>query len=49
MGKMSDRMWNRFGRRLPYLLFGTPIAALVFIDDDHSLVPLVSAMVQWLR
>lgn len=31
MGKMSDRTWNRFGRRLPYLLFGTPIAALVVI------------------
>ncbi|QWS04295.1 SLC45 family MFS transporter [Limosilactobacillus reuteri] len=31
MGKMSDRMWNRFGCRLPYLLFGTPIAALVLI------------------
>lgn len=31
MGKMSDRTWNRFRRRLPYLLFGTPIAALVLI------------------
>lgn len=31
MGKMSDRTWNCFGRRLPYLLFGTPIAALVLI------------------
>lgn len=31
MGKMSDRTWNRFGRRLPYLLFGTPIVALVLI------------------
>ena len=31
MGKMSDRTWNRFGRRVPYLLFGTPIAALVLI------------------
>ena len=31
MWKMSDRTWNRFGRRLPYLLFGTPIAALVLI------------------
>ncbi|AXX74254.1 SLC45 family MFS transporter [Limosilactobacillus reuteri] len=31
MGKMSDRTWNHFGRRLPYLLFGTPIAALVLI------------------
>lgn len=31
MGKMSDHTWNRFGRRMPYLLFGTPIAALVLI------------------
>ena len=31
LGQMSDRTWNRFGRRLPYLLFGTPIAALVLI------------------
>ena len=31
MGKMSDRTLNRCGRRLPYLLFGTPIAALVLI------------------
>lgn len=31
LGQLSDRTWNRFGRRLPYLLFGTPIAALVLI------------------
>ena len=24
IGKYSDRTWNRFGRRMPYLLFGAP-------------------------
>lgn len=36
MGKMSDHTWNRFGRRMPYLLFGTPIAALVLIMFPFS-------------
>ncbi len=31
VGKYSDRTWNRFGRRMPYLLVGAPIAALVMI------------------
>lgn len=31
IGKYSDRTWNRFGRRLPYLLFGAPVAALVLL------------------
>lgn len=31
LGKYSDRTWNRFGRRMPYLLFGAPLAALVLI------------------
>lgn len=31
IGKYSDRTWNRFGRRMPYLLVGAPIAALVMI------------------
>lgn len=32
LGKMSDRTWHhRFGRRMIYLLFGTPIAALVLL------------------
>ena len=26
---MSDRTWNRFGRRLPYLLFGSILAVIV--------------------
>ena len=31
VGKYSDLTWNRFGRRMPYLLVGAPIAALVLI------------------
>lgn len=29
VGLMSDRTWNRFGRRLPYLIFGALIAVIV--------------------
>lgn len=29
VGMMSDRTWNRFGRRLPYLIFGALIAVVV--------------------
>lgn len=29
IGTMSDRTWNRFGRRLPYLLFGFILAVIV--------------------
>ncbi|AZZ61114.1 SLC45 family MFS transporter [Oenococcus sp. UCMA 16435] len=31
IGKYSDRTWNKFGRRMPYLLFAAPVAALVLI------------------
>uniref|UniRef100_UPI00403F8950 SLC45 family MFS transporter n=1 Tax=Lentilactobacillus hilgardii TaxID=1588 RepID=UPI00403F8950 len=31
IGKYSDQTWNRFGRRMPYLMIGAPIAALVMI------------------
>ncbi|MDO4903765.1 MAG: SLC45 family MFS transporter [Limosilactobacillus sp.] len=31
LGQLSDRTWNRFGRRLPYLLFGAPICGVVLI------------------
>lgn len=31
IGKYSDVTWNRFGRRMPYLIIGAPIAALVMI------------------
>lgn len=29
VGTMSDRTWNRFGRRLPYLIVGAAIAVIV--------------------
>ena len=29
VGMCSDRTWNRFGRRLPYLIFGATIAVIV--------------------
>lgn len=31
VGARSDRTWNRFGRRKPWILLGAPIAALGFI------------------
>ncbi|MDM7516457.1 SLC45 family MFS transporter [Lentilactobacillus sp. TOM.63] len=31
VGKYSDMIWTRFGRRMPYLLFAAPIAAIVMI------------------
>lgn len=31
VGKYSDKTWSRFGRRMPYLLFSAPVAALVMI------------------
>ena len=29
IGSMSDKTWNRFGRRLPYLILGAAIAVIV--------------------
>ncbi|CAI2550565.1 hypothetical protein AKUA2103_00650 [Apilactobacillus kunkeei] len=31
VGKRSDKTWNRFGRRLPYLIMGSIISAIVLI------------------
>ena len=31
IGKYSDKTWNRFGRRMPYLLIGAPAAAIVLV------------------
>ncbi len=30
IGALSDKTWNRFGRRIPYLLVGIPTAAFFF-------------------
>lgn len=39
IGSMSDRTWNRFGRRLPYLIVGALVAILVmcFLPNAGSL------------
>lgn len=43
MGAKSDRTWNRFGRRKPYILIGAPIAllAFIFIPVAQTLVALM--------
>lgn len=39
IGSMSDRTWNRFGRRLPYLIVGAAVAIVVmcFLPNAGSL------------
>jgi MFS family permease len=31
VGRLSDRTWTRLGRRLPYVLFGVPLATLALL------------------
>lgn len=47
IGQKSDRTYTRFGRRMPYLLFGIPMAALFFslIPFHTSLLTLIIFMV----
>ncbi|MGE5529074.1 MAG: MFS transporter [Patescibacteria group bacterium] len=42
-GSLSDRTWNRFGRRMPFLLIGVPLSAVLFavIPLHTSLAALV--------
>ena len=35
-GSKSDRTWNRFGRRLPWLLVGLPIALIGFVFIPYA-------------
>ncbi|MEW6724441.1 MAG: MFS transporter [Bacillota bacterium] len=47
-GARSDRTWNRFGRRMPYLLVGVPLSALLFAVVPflrHSVAPLITGLV----
>jgi MFS family permease len=36
VGRLSDRTWTRFGRRIPYALVGVPLATLVFFAIPSS-------------
>ncbi len=47
IGSMSDRTWNRFGRRLPYLLVGALVAIIVmcFLPNSGSLGLSVSSAI----
>ena len=36
IGSMSDKTWNRFGRRIPYLLFGAILAVIVMFFFPYS-------------
>lgn len=47
IGSASDRTWNRFGRRLPYLILGAAIAIIVmcFLPNAGSLGLTVSAAI----
>ncbi|MCC8113692.1 MAG: MFS transporter [Bacteroidales bacterium] len=47
IGTLSDKTWNRFGRRLPYLLIGASVAIIVmcFLPNAGSLGLSVSAAI----
>jgi MFS family permease len=36
IGRLSDRTWTRFGRRLPFALFGVPLSTLVLFVIPSS-------------
>ena len=40
IGAKSDNTWTRFGRRLPYIMVGIPIAAFFF-----SLIPIIKELI----
>ncbi len=47
VGSLSDKTWNRFGRRLPYLIIGALIAVIVmcFLPNSGSLGLSVSSAI----
>ncbi len=40
IGAKSDNTWTRFGRRMPYIMFGIPIAALFF-----AFIPVINELI----
>lgn len=50
IGALSDRTWTRIGRRMPFLLFGMPIAAIFFAAIPYinfslwALIPVIVVM-----
>jgi len=48
IGYMSDKTWNRMGRRRPYFLFGAIFASLALIYMPHSPVLWVAAGMLWI-
>lgn len=49
VGSASDRTWNRFGRRLPYLLLGAAVAIIVmcFLPNAGSLGLSISSAIMF--
>lgn len=48
IGHMSDKTWNRLGRRRPYFLFGAIFASLALIVMPNSPVLWVAAGMLWI-
>ena len=48
IGYMSDRTWNRFGRRRPYFLFGALVASLALVIMPNSPYLWVAAGMLWI-
>jgi len=42
-GALSDNTWNKFGRRVPYIIFSLPVAAVAFalIPLTRTVLPLI--------
>lgn len=46
-GALSDSTWNKYGRRVPYIIFGLPVAAAAFliIPMARTILPLMLAAI----